>query len=276
MKKFINNYGHKLLVIITVALVFVGFRDYFSQFAEKDKAAALFPAFLTASGTVLLYAVPIAFFIRYSVNRLKVSGKVVLLSFILGFTLPLYLGSEGNSLISYFLFCIKVPQEILDSWGAALTAPFTEEIAKGAVVLLVYLLCRGISLKEAFVSGMISGFGFQVLEDWAYIFQSTFGETNSGFSIAFERVSNALGSHTAFGVVFAVGLIALIKKSTAISGLKAFGFILTPVIIHFVWNSPLEGDWVFPLFGSINLNLAYYAFTIVDRLDENDNILIAR
>ncbi len=275
MKKFINNYGYKLLVIVTVALVFLSFHDYFSQFSEGDRSAKLFPPFLTASSMVLLYAVPIAFFIRYLVNRLRISGKVVLLSFILGFTLPLYLGSMGNSLISFLLFWLKVPKGILDSWGAALTAPFTEEIAKGAVVLLVYLLCRGISLKEAFVSGMISGFGFQVLEDWAYIFQSTFGETNSGFSIAFERVSNALGSHMAFSIVFGVGLIALIKKGSAISRLKAFCFIIAPVMLHFIWNSPLEGDWVVPLFGSINLYLAYYAFTVVSSLDDNDNVLAA-
>lgn len=276
MRKFFDNYGYKLLVIITVALVFIGFRDFFSQFAEKDKSVALFPAFLTASSLVLLYAVPIAFFVRYLVNRLNVSRKVVLLSFILGFTIPLYLGGEGNALISQVLFSTSVPRAVIDSWGAALTAPFTEEIAKGLVVLLVYLLCRGISLKEAFVSGMISGFGFQVLEDWAYISQATFGETNSGFSIAFERVSNALGSHMAFGIVFGVGLIAIIKNVPAIPRLKALCLILAPVILHFIWNSPLEGDWVNPLFGSINLNLAYYVFTIVNRLDDNDNILATR
>lgn len=273
MKEIINNNVHRLLIIITVALVFVSFRDYFIQFAEEGKAVELFPSFLTASSIVSLYAVPIAFLIYYLVKKLNVSGKVVLLSFILGFTLPLYLGSQGNSLISYFLFSIKAPQELLDVWGAALTAPFAEEIAKGTVVILVYLLCKGISLKEAFMSGMISGFGFQVLEDWAYIFQSTFGETNSGFLIAFERVSNALGSHMAFGIVFGVGLIALIKKSSAISRLKAFCFVIVPVILHFVWNSPIEGDWVFLLLGSIALNLAYYVFTNVNHLDENDNIL---
>ena len=63
------------------------------------------------------------------------------------FTLPIYLGGEGNYLISSALFSLKVPEEIINSWGAALTAPFAEEVAKGAVVLLIYWLCRGISLK---------------------------------------------------------------------------------------------------------------------------------
>ncbi len=274
MKKCIQTNRRRLLVIITVALVFVSFRDFFIQFAEKDKAVALFPSFLAASGMVSLYAVPIAFLIYYLVKKLNVSGNVVILSFILGFTLPLYLGSQGNSLISYFLFSIQAPQEFLDAWGAALTAPFAEEIAKGTVVLLVYILCKGISLKEAFVSGMISGFGFQVLEDWAYIFQSTFGETNSGFLTAFERVSNALGSHMAFGIVFGVGLVALIKKGSSISRLKSCCFMIAPVILHFIWNSPLEGEWIFLLLGGINLNLAYYAFTTVNHLDENDKPLV--
>lgn len=269
MKNLINKYGYKLLVVLTVALVFMGFHDYFGQFAEKEKSAALFPAFLTAASLVLLYAVPFALFMRYLVKRLKVSDKVVLLSAILGFTLPLYLGGLGNTLISFILITCKLPGEILDNWGAALTAPFTEEIAKGAVVLLVFLLFKGISLKEAFVSGMISGFGFQILEDIAYVFQSTFGETNSGFSIAFERVSNALGSHTAFGIVFGVGLIALMNKGAKISRMKAICLLLAPVVLHFVWNSPLEGDWVTPLFGSINLYLAYMTFTMVERMEES-------
>ncbi len=273
MKNCIKNCVCKLPVIITAALVFVGFHDYFIQFSEGNKPAALFPAFFAAAGAVLLYAVPVAFFIRYLARRLKVSGKVVLLSAILGFTLPLYLGSQGNSLISIVLFQLNVPKEILESWGAALTAPFAEEIAKGAVVLLVYFLYRKISLKDAFVAGMISGFGFQVLEDWAYIFQGTFGESNIGFSTAFERIAAALGGHMAFSIMFAVGLIALIEKGAEISKLKAFLLMAAPVVLHFVWNSPLDGDWVVPLLGSINLNLAYYVFTIVEHLDEKDNLL---
>ena len=274
MKNMNTSFGRRLLIVATLALVFMSFRDYVIQFSEGDQPAALYPSFLMASAMVLLYAVPIAFFIQYLAKRLAVSGKVLLLSYILAFTLPLYLGGQGNSLISYALFSLKVPDEILNAWGAALTAPFAEEVAKGAVVLLVYWLCRGISLKEAFIVGMISGFGFQVLEDWAYIFQSTFGETNTGFAIAFERVANALGGHMAFSILFGVGLIALIKKAPALSGLKAVCLLLAPVLIHFIWNSPLEGDWVFPVLGSINLNLAYYAFTSVKNLDEEDRLVV--
>ncbi len=270
MNSFREKYGYRLLVILTAALIFLGFQDYFIQFAEKEKSVDLFPSFLNAAATVLIYAIPLALFIWYLARRWAVRGQVVLLSSILAFTLPLYLGSQGNSLISLLLFALKVPMEVLDAWGAALTAPFAEEIAKGAVVLLVFGLCRGISLREAFISGMISGFGFQVLEDWAYIFQATFGEENLGFSIAFERLSNALGSHTAFGIVFGMGLIALLNRPGGISKGKAIFLLLAPVALHFAWNSPLDGDWVVPLFGSININLAYYAFTLVEALEVPD------
>lgn len=271
MNKFINKYGRKLLTIITVALIFISFHDYFSQFSEGKRSAMLFPSFFMASSITLLYVIPILYLIFYLVKRLNISKDIVLISFILGFTLPLFLASEGNSLISLFLFSMGVSHEILNNWGAALTAPFTEEISKGAVVFLIYFLFKKISLKETFIVGLISGFGFQVLEDIAYIFQSTFGNTNSGYSIAFERVSNAFGSHITFGIVFGIGLIALINKNSGISKLKAFFFIISPITIHFIWNSPLEGNWVSPLFGSINLILAYCAFKTVDRLNENSN-----
>ncbi|MFS5832886.1 hypothetical protein SS771_00610 [Streptococcus agalactiae] len=75
-----------------------------------------------------------------------------------------------------------------------------------------------------------------------------------------------------FAIVFGVGLIALLKKETSIPKSKALFFIIAPIVLHFAWNSPLEGDWVTPLFGSINLCLAYYVFTLVDSLDEGDKI----
>ena len=119
MKNMNTSFGRRLLIVATLALIFMGFRDYVIQFSEGDMPAALYPSFLMASAMVLLYAVPIAFFIQYLAKRLAVSGKVLLLSYILAFTLPLYLGGQGNSLISYALFSLKVPDEILNAWGAA-------------------------------------------------------------------------------------------------------------------------------------------------------------
>lgn len=268
MKSLIKNYAYKLLLILSISLIFMGFRDYFVQFSEGNRAVELFPSFFLAASMVLIYAIPFTFLIFYLAKKLSVSKNVLILSYIFAFTIPLYLGSEINSSISFVLFSLKVPQSILDNWGAALTAPFAEELAKVFVVVLVYFICKDISLKEAFISGMISGFGFQVLEDIAYIFQSSFSENNEGFKIAFERISNALGTHIAFSILCAVGIISLMKKSKYISKLKAILFILIPVAIHFIWNSPLEGAWVFPLFGSINLNLVYYAFISIKDLEE--------
>ena len=66
MKNINTSFGRRLLIVATLALIFMGFRDYVIQFSEGDRPAALYPSFLTASALVLLYAVPIAFYPKFS------------------------------------------------------------------------------------------------------------------------------------------------------------------------------------------------------------------
>lgn len=73
-----------------------------------------------------------------------------------------------------------------------------------------------------------------------------------------------------FTILFGVGLIALIKRESAISKCKTIFWIISAITLHFFWNSPLKGEWIIPLLGSIGLNLAYNVFTNVDKLGEND------
>ena len=83
MKNMNTSFGRRLLIVATLALVFMGFRDYVIQFSEGDMPAALYPSFLTASATVLLYAVPIAFFIQYLAKKLAKKRSTRLLFLLL-------------------------------------------------------------------------------------------------------------------------------------------------------------------------------------------------
>ena len=271
MKKLMENYKYKLLVILTLSLVFTGFNYYFNLFFKDTKNnIERFPIFLLSITIILFYIIPVIFLLRYLIKRLNISRHVVALSLILGFSICNLLGSEGNSLLSLILLSLNPPSHIVADWGASIIAPIAEEFSKAFVVLLVYFLCGKISLKTAFVCSFISGLGFQVSEDLAFIHEATFGNEISGFEQAFERVSYALGTHMIFTILFGVGLIALIKRESAISKCKAIFWIISAITLHFFWNSPLKGEWIIPLLGSIGLNLAYNVFTNVDKLGEND------
>ena len=270
MGNLLENYKYRLLVILTLSLIFTGFYYYFDIFSKDNKNIGHFPEFLLSITIIFFYVIPVVFLLRYLIKRLDVSRQAVMLSLILGFSACSLLGSEGNSLLSLILLSLNLPSHIIADWGSAITAPFAEEFAKGFVVVLVYFLCRKISLRTAFVCSLISGLGFQVSEDLAFIHGAAFGEGTSGFEQAFERVSYALGTHMVFAILFGVGVIALINKESGISGHKAVFWIVSSITLHFIWNSPLKGEWVIPLLGSIGLNLAYNVFTTVDRLDNND------
>ena len=272
MKKILENYKYKLLIIFTLSLVYTGANYYFEPFSKNNKNVALFPTFLLSITIVCFYVIPVIFLLRYLIRRLSVSRQAVAFSLILGFSICIFLGSEGNSLLSLILLSLKVPERVLVDWGASMTAPIAEELAKGFVVLLVYLLCKKMSLRTVFVCSLISGFCFQVLEDIFFIHAATFGNEISGYEQAFERVSYALGSHMVFTILFGVGLIVLIKKDTGITRGKAVFWMLSAVVLHFLWNAPFEEKWIIPVLGSIGLNLAYNVFTNIDRLDENDQV----
>lgn len=269
-----QKYKYRLLSIFTICLVFVGFNYYLEMFFENSPDVEIYPKFLTALPILAIYIVPVIFLLRFLIKRFNVPMNVVGLSLILGFSICSYLGGEGNSLLSLLWLSVDPTKKLITDWGPALTAPFAEEFAKGFVVLLVYLLCKKFSLKTAFVCSFISGLCFQISEDIAFIFNTTVGGETSGFAQAFERVSYALGSHTVFTILVGVGLVVLLNKDTAVSKLKAVIWMICAVVLHFFWNSPFEGKWIIPLLGAIGLNLAYYVFTVVDSLDENDRIAL--
>ncbi len=273
MKEFFEKYKYKLLTVLAVCLVFTGFNYIFEGFFKDNQNPEHYPIFLLCITVIGFYVVPLYFGIKYLIKRFNVSINMIGLSMILGFTACAYLGGEGNTLLSMFWLTIDPARHFINDWGAALTAPFAEELAKGFVVLLVFWLCKKMSLKAAFVCSLIVGLGFQVPEDMLYIYNSIFFNNVSGFVTAFERVAPALGTHMIFTGMFGVGCIALIKNSTAISKTRAIFYMFSAIGLHFMWNSPFEWQWLTPVLGSIGLYIVYDLFTIVDKLDDNDQII---
>lgn len=130
-------------------------------------------------------------------------------------------------------------------WGAALTAPFTEESSKAAgFVLLMALAPRLIrSAYDGFVVGAFIGLGFQVFEDWVYTVQAPSSDlgTNQLQSVIETFVTRGVAtgfvSHALFTALVCMGIVWLVGRPTEPRrSLVGLGFIVAGVAGHGVFD----------------------------------------
>jgi hypothetical protein len=159
-------------------------------------------------------------------------------------------------------------------------APVTEEIAKGAGVILIYLIAREEfdDILDGFVYGAIVGLGFTVIEDVLYFIQN-FGGTPGGVlqGFFFRVIAGGLYTHVLFTALFGMGVAYFVtRRSEATPGkrlLVAGGLILAAMLAHFIWNSPLlyffpdtmdsPADYLQVVFAMAVKGLPFLAFLIL-------------
>ena len=170
MKTFLTKNRSNIVILILLILSISGLNADITALAKSNEHGNLYPTFFLATSLTLIYIIPFIVLTLYLKKRFNMPSPAFWMSWFFGLAIPANLGSLGNSGLSFILLNLNLPKEFIDNWGGALTAPFTEEISKGLVVLLIVLLLRQISLKSALVMGMIAGMGFQIVEDRFYIF----------------------------------------------------------------------------------------------------------
>lgn len=151
--------------------------------------------------------------------------------------------SANNAVLS--LYGKIFGQAWVQSWGAGLTAPFTEEIAKGIGLVLLMTLAPHIvrTAFDGFVLGAFLGLGFLILEDVLYVSQSAgqhFG--TDPFSSALQtlvlRIATGATGHISYSAIFGTGLLLLIgtvaQRRRPVLGL---GLILTAMLLHGLWDN---------------------------------------
>ena len=138
-------------------------------------------------------------------------------------------------------------------WGAAVTAPINEELAKGAGILLLLTLAPRLirSPFDGLVVGALVGLGFQISEDISYAFigaANAFGDVDAAWATIFARTVVSIPSHWMFSGIFGAGLVWFIGRPElpARKGLGA-GLMLTAMLMHGLWNasSAIGGDSAF-------------------------------
>jgi hypothetical protein len=128
-------------------------------------------------------------------------------------------------------------------WGAALTAPIDEELAKGAGILLLLTLAPRLirSPFDGLVVGALVGLGFQISEDISYAFigaANAFGDVGAAWTTIIARTLASIPSHWMFSAIFGAGLVWFVGRPQvpARKGLGA-GLMLTAMLMHGVWDA---------------------------------------
>jgi RsiW-degrading membrane proteinase PrsW (M82 family) len=130
-------------------------------------------------------------------------------------------------------------------WGAALTAPFVEEIVKACGLVLIITMAPRL-VRSAFdgaVLGAFIGLGFTVFEDLIYVLvgaMSGFGADQGAAlsSTLFMRIATGLVSHTVYSAIFGMGLVWLIGRPHEPRRIgRGLAFIVSAMALHGAWDS---------------------------------------
>lgn len=138
-------------------------------------------------------------------------------------------------------------QDFANGWGAGLAAPFSEELGKGAGVLLLLFIAPRVmrTAFDGFVIGAFVGLGFEIIEDILYSINSVadgFGADPVGASLhtAMLRLATGFSSHIVYSAIFGAGIVYIVGTKAQRRRL-GLGLLLcfTSMTLHGVWDSTI-------------------------------------
>lgn len=192
-----------------------------------------------------LYTVPFWLFLRHEDRFTSVPPKLALAAFVYGSTASIsaFAALANDSIRS--LWAKAADQAFAFDWSAALTAPFSEEIAKASgFVLLLVLAPRLIrSPFDGLIVGAFLGLGFQVAEDVAYSITgaaAAFGadQIHQSASTVVLRMFTGLASHWVYSAIFCAGIVYFIGRRPGFEPQRMRGalLMLLALLFHGVWD----------------------------------------
>jgi protease PrsW len=174
-------------------------------------------AIVLAVTSFAIYAGLFWWFMHRIDHYAKLPAKLMVVAFLWGgFAATWAMAANANDAI-LGLYAKAFGQSWALDWGAGLSAPFTEETAKGSGLLLLIALAPRLvrSAFDGFILGAFIGLGFQIIEDIVYAMTSAgsqFGANQIGASIGTIalRMVSGVAAHILYSAIFCAGVVYLL------------------------------------------------------------------
>ena len=242
-----------------------------SQYDAYGQAIALA---VTSFG---IYTALFWWFTQHIDHYAKLPAKLMVVAFLWGgFASTWTMAANANDAI-LALYAKAFGQSWALDWGAGLSAPFTEEVAKGSgLLLLIALASRQVRTAfDGFILGAFIGLGFQIIEDIAYAMTSAgseFGANQIGASVGtiFLRMVSGVAAHIVYSAIFCAGLTYLLGRPAEPRRLgRGLLLVAIPMLLHGTWDSlaAIAGPGTLKLVGLL-IAVIVIALVIVARVYE--------
>ncbi len=226
-------------------LVLVGTGMFIAVSMVTREYDAYGQAIALAVTSFAIYAALFWWFTQRIDHYAKLPAKLMVVAFLWGgFAATWTMAANANSAI-LALYAKFFGQVWALNWGAGLSAPFTEETAKGSGLLLLIALAPR-QVRTAFdglILGAFIGLGFQIIEDIAYAMTSAgsqFGANQIGASIGtiILRMVSGVAAHILYSAIFGAGLVYLLGRPAEPRRVgRGLLLIAIPMLLHGLWDS---------------------------------------
>lgn len=254
MLTYLKYRRQRCLLPIWLILVSYGLDFELSAFYTLEGTATSVFLVLVGLALIGLYAVPAVWGLLKALKAWSVDKRLVCMALLSGLFITGWLASYGNDWLGQLWKAI-LPESIYTSWEAALTAPLVEEVLKTAFAFFCLYFYKQWDKKSVFTVGLATGLGFQIIEDVAYVVTESSMTSDSGFVVAISRLTGMLASHYLYSSLITLGIYLLATKAKDVPTWKIYLWAFGPLVLHFIWNSPLNMLGVSAVLSGLSLYL---------------------
>ena len=261
-----------IIVFVFILLMCIGLQYETLYYIDGSMSGTEYGVMGLSILVALCYMVPAIYFLYRIGKRWETPKKALTLSLLGGLFISGWLSSFANTYIHNLLTDLFPDSSFLNALENAIVAPLVEEPLKLLPLAFVLYLLPVKKLKSVFLMGIVSGLGFQIIEDISYIRTDLSEGLAYTLSRILERITSAIASHWTFSGLAILGIYLLYRAYRGQKAMIKPGFIYLGLAFgtHFLFNSPIveletEVPLAFPLVTAMTLYSFYKAVHFVDK-----------